>query len=1148
MSTTTTNTTTRRQQQQQHPNRSTTNEDFAHSLYALAESCLPSTSLVSNNNSSSNTNSSSGWMKNPLSAAQRMIDLTKRAYIKSSITTTTTTTNNNKSSTTKSGHQLPSIQLKHLWKRFSQAKPTLTLNEAKRLICGDRRLKRPGLVQLAGLTTTDPQLPIVALLFLDYLMFSDDLLQQTRDVILDAFVSLGLEKIASELHLDIHAVNPTTRNACFRIVLGVAGDSTEKSRTLLGNDRAALDLFIAWLHEDDEESVGSNNNNNMGGGASSTQDDGTGGLPKTWDEIDFLDGVSEDDGDSDSDSEREDSDSITSSKSKQQQQQLNNSTSIKSIGSSSSITGGTDNFSENQHITTTSFSSTSHHHLKHRPPTSANIDEIMRTRYRSATHADLTRVVAQTDKERLNRDGRKHALVRDRLSDIVRCREAVEIFRSKSSEGDLVLRRTRDTVESSKILIERILQPVIRKYDQEQELIKARDVMKQFEFLNRVPQLIQSAAERGEWETAIDLIVRYGPGCCTTTNTTTNVSTDNTQLMNFLTELKQRFEISIGTLLQKMDYEIAFRFSSPALRDAWMNELTHVPGLNNKLLLSTKQQTLVVQSNPTTSLLELNNTSNIIQTFMEAKRNILTLLSIPSATTTSTGDTTTIPPIKLSAILAIETLKLLELNELVQTTYDEFICKHVIQVLLEKQSSSSSTTTTTSQQLTYIPSSHQQFQLTLPPFITSICNIKKDVDEFLKSNQSNNNTTTNNNTIANSDILFDISPTLLPCWFSWNTLFWDFIVKYCRKNDDVREMAIRAIQHAKEEVITTLDGCTRLIPEMELDVLLPLPTELTNNSNPNDHLTCPLLQKMWLRIVQLYDHILNRMENNNTNNSNILSSSSSSSWTLKASRFFSVALGRIAEQVKLKSKDPTRGFLLLVNDCRFFKNRVEFLTRGISEDGVELKGQLERLEVALAGQFIKSAGTVIGETVLDALAGFRDPLSGFRTMRLLLLSTNDTDRRCVSLIWIRCMLYIIQYASECEIIIGTRFSTRFKTTMFKTIVLRIKSALDSNTSTIALMMDSNQQQQLQPQGDVHLLQRRRKFWKQLFIDILYVKGVMVGNNTNSDDADFNYVIKTIREKCISLLGNEWDGMVETNLVMDALKKHDLYLKLCLLGA
>lgn len=263
------------------------------------------------------------------------------------------------------------------------------------------------------------------------------------------------------------------------------------------------------------------------------------------------------------------------------------------------------------------------------------------------------------------------------------------------------------------------------------------------------------------------------------------------------------------------------------------------------------------------------------------------------------------------------------------------------------------------------------------------------------------------------------------------------------------------LDQALDELVAGLELFTKCLGSMNIEgliasgvssvsefALMESGEALVGMSTDKSPFAIPVIDVAWYAIRSTLDGVVDPLLNSYENPNELRDSLGVLERVTKATRHLGTILGRLAEQYRLRVVDSHgQGFLILARECNLLK---WCISKDLSPkcDVADVAAQLERLEPALATQYLKACCGTMLEKVDDALNGPKDPLTGLRCP-LIVIERGDPEDNLISERWLGLLSYVADSVAECNTYLGSRYAAKLRFGMTRAMGSRVLSIVQT---------------------------------------------------------------------------------------------------------
>jgi len=1048
-------------------------------------------------------------------------------------------------------NETPAETLTRLGRTLIQRKEVFTREEATLFIRGDPQLGRMGLVQLAGVD--DVALRSAAITLIDELLLDDEVDHPSRDAFTEAFVSVGFATLARDLCLDLHVLNENTRGSAFRVALAVGVGNNETLPVLFRNQRAALDLYLRWVNDleesDDEESSVQNEEGRpttKNQAAVVMEDVG----PKTWDEIGAS--VEEDDDFADLEGGR-----------------LRGAMYL--TGSSSASIGSTDSdlqFMPGGRQAETSEHLEDWDPLRIKLRSAASFagkkkvskyvedpESLLEKLYPSTTRAELAKGLAYLDRELYSREAMEQKLVHDRLIDLVKVRQAVDNFAASNDKGSSYAKQASGSLRTAKNVSDISLGPLLAREEVIAQTKKALQIVTTrgaSQFLLGFAKQLDELVKASLFEEAVTQVRRYVEDERERNQKIDTFSSlpvlfqkakvmNDAAIKNFVRVIERQVDASptVETIRIFIDLrEIVPGAFTPRASPAAMR--SGLPEGEDEDSLRDTDQLLIsiaaAKAEKTCALLNARyeqSASDLADRSSRAKVAVLDL----NANFKADCDPDSVPANVMARYKTVRVAAeryassaLGIMNHVLKITldflswsepFDRFgldldrIRAQVVEACVE--------ILTTSAFASAPPPLPGETSVVLSVaklgeslWASSVVPIGGGGPRTAASSESSSHTSGSHISSQYRSFVQSSTQGSLP-WYApgvmdmfahLNDLGQSTHPAFLSIGKKVTELTL---DYVLDELVATLDCLTKNVPSMGIEQLIPDPALMVGDVEKDDEgkrFCIPLIDSAWSLIDNTLRNVISPLiDSCGGRAQSVQEALQVKDRVTKAARCLGTMLGRCAEQYRAKGNDPSgKGFLLLARDCHILKGKI--LKEVQFAENTDLQAQFERLEPALATQYLKACAGYLSDKVQDALAGPRDPLTSLRFSGTGAFSLGDNFSDAPLVVtttserWVGILHTIAECVGECESFLGWRYAGKLKTGLAKAVGTRALSYMEIEIN------------------DLDPVRRRG-----LEVDIAFVERVL---RAKGDDLGFTKVLSMLRDRSGALADYELEAAIEAS--------------------
>lgn len=853
-------------------------------------------------------------------------------------------------------------------------KQKFTREEAKLFIEGDVLLSRQGLIHLCGVEDFD--LRSSALVLLDDLLLNEEIEHPSREVFRQVFAGIDHRILCKELCLDLHALRPRTRLTAFRLADAIPASAD----VLMRSNKQALNLYFdyARANEPEQFAVDGNGDEEPAEPAERPHD----GLPTTWSELGIW-SAEEEEEDLFPLDPNDDDDSPLAQDHPPGERQISPYV-LDPLG----------------------------FHVTGRVARDTTPEQTMQALYPRATRDELVRGLANLQKDLQVKRLQERKLVHDRLNDFIKIRFALEGLARSLADGIATAKSAQHSLSLSREVVDVHFRPLLAREQRKSRAKDALDLVRSpaSRFLFSAATLLDELTAARDFVRGLEVIEKIQVeenvlGLTALPFVFKQAKEANQQSM-------QRFVLALQEEIlsnaQALDKQTLTTFVRVKQRFVSIGDRQVVLDLHE---LKAKQVKQVLG--------ELSASSRRMDLSSRATKVVSELMS-HFEKDLAHHQPHSIPPNLLvryeAAIVALERYSAYALEVMDTVTQVELDYVQWTSRLAKDNNVAAldpSAVVDFGRDLL-----HQVLIQSAPPLVPLDCHIllslARDLEVLWKPSQvlfpqANSNggsgaPSTPNGSMSSASLLQ--SGRIAGGKF----IFWrhaSVLAAVMRLNEVefgmeqfAKTTTAEVISLALDELLAQMEGVQRSIGLMRLDMLLPVDVYSDNH----DVFLAPLLEFCWQQISFVLDQVVRPLlESTKQFRVELVRSLNVQERFTKSVRVLGTIMGKCAELSRLSRK----GFLILTRDCQLLTSkRIKTLDYHCAID--ELQTQFERLEPALATQYLKACVTTCADRIPDALESDAGEDGG------------------VSDVWMMLLHDLSEFVNECESFIGTRYAKKLQ--------------------------------------------------------------------------------------------------------------------------
>ncbi|KAH9260355.1 hypothetical protein BASA81_001525 [Batrachochytrium salamandrivorans] len=859
-------------------------------------------------------------------------------------------------------------------------KQKFTWEEAKLFIEGDLLLSRQGLIHLCGVEDFD--LRSSALVLLDDLLLNEEIDHPSREVFRQVFAGINHHILCKELCLDLHALRPRTRLTAFRLADAIPASAD----VLMRNNKQALNLYFDYARANEPEQFATDGGNGDGEGLEPAERPHD-GLPTTWNELGIWN------------AEEEEED-------------------IFPLDPDSQL--AEDNHQEGERQFSPYVLDPLGFHVTGRVARDKTPEQTMQALYPQAKRDELVRGLANLHKDLQVKRLQERKLVHDRLNDFIKIRFALEGLARSLADGIATAKSAQHSLSLSKEVVDVHFRPLLEREQRKSRAKDALDLVRSpaSRFLFTAATLLDELTVTRDFVRGLEVIEKIQVeenvlGFASLPFVFKQAKESNQQSMQKFVLVLQEEILSNAKALDKQTLTTFVRVKQ---RFVSIGDRQVVLDLHE---LKAKQVRQVLG--------ELHASSRRMDLSSRATKVVSELMS--HFEKDFPHQPHSIPPNLLvryeAAIVALERYSAYALEVMDKVTEVELDYVQWTSRLAKDNNVAAldpSAVVDFGRDLL-----HQVLIESAPPLVPLDCHIllslARDLEVlwkpsqvlFPQANNSSGTPSTPNGSMSSASLLQSgrIAGGKFIFWRQANVLA--AVMRLNEIESGMEQFAktttAEVISLALDELLAQMEGVQRSIGLMRLDMLLPVDVYGDNH----DVFLAPLLEFCWQQISFVLDQVVRPLlESTKQFRVELVRTLNVQERFTKSVRVLGTIMGKCAELSRLSRK----GFLILTRDCQLLTSkRIKTLDYHCAID--ELQTQFERLEPALATQYLKACVTTCADRIPDALESDAGEDGG------------------VSDVWMMLLHDLSEFVNECESFIGTRYAKKLQSGLAMFLVTQI---------------------------------------------------------------------------------------------------------------